>query len=106
MNQERPIVETLTLAPPPALPTPAAGVRIPAGWPAAWRHKLSTAEDALQVVKSRQRVYIGGGCGEPLVLARGLVGRAPALRQVEMIQILTAGHAAYAAPGTGATPSG
>ena len=99
MTQERPIAEPPDSAPRPAPALPGgAGVSIPAGWPAAWRHKLTTAEDALQVVKSRHRIYLGGGCGEPLVLARGLVDRAPALHQVEVIQILTAGHAAYAAP--------
>ena len=99
MNQEHPMMETLAAGPRPAVKGAGrGGVSIPPGWPAAWRHKLTTAEDALQVVKSRHRVYIGGGCGEPLVLARGLVDRAPALRQVEVIQILTAGHAAYAAP--------
>ncbi len=75
---------------------------IPADWPAAWRHKLTSAEAALAVIQSGQRVYIGGGCGEPLVLAQGLVARAPALHDVEIIQILTAGHAAYAAPASAA----
>ncbi len=98
MIQERPIIETPIISPSAAQVSRAEAETIPDGWPAAWRHKLTTADDALQVVKSRHRVYIGGGCGEPLVLARGLVDRAPALRGVEIIQILTAGHAAYAAP--------
>lgn len=70
----------------------------PANWPAAWRHKLTTAEAALKAVHSGQRVYLGGGCGEPLVLAQSLAGRAAELTNVEIIQILTAGHAAYADP--------
>ncbi len=74
------------------------GADEPANWPAAWRHKLTTAEAALQAVHSGQRVYLGGGCGEPLVLAQGLAARAPELTNVEIIQILTAGHAAYADP--------
>ena len=68
------------------------------GWPQQYLHKLSTTEEALQSVKSGQRVYIGGGCGEPIVLAQGLVRRAPELSNVEIIHILTAGHAAYIAP--------
>ena len=67
-------------------------------WPASHRHKLTSVSEALDVVRSGNRVYIGGGCGEPLVLARGLVDRAPELRNVEVIHVLTAGHAAYAAP--------
>ncbi|MGA7732529.1 MAG: acetyl-CoA hydrolase/transferase C-terminal domain-containing protein [Chloroflexia bacterium] len=70
----------------------------PASWPAKYRDKLATVEDALKVIQSGQRVYIGGGCGEPLLLAHGLVERAPELRNVEIIHVLTAGHAAYAAP--------
>ena len=67
-------------------------------WPAHLHNKLCSAATALPAVHSHQRVYIGGGCGEPLILAQELVQRAPALREVELIQILTAGHAAYAAP--------
>src|SRR4051812_23938540 len=66
-----------------------------ATWPEQYRHKLTTAEEALKLVKSGQRVYIGGGCGEPLVLAQRLAHRWPELRGVEIVHILTAGHAAY-----------
>ena len=59
---------------------------------------MSSADDALRWVQSGQRVYIGGGCGAPRMLADALVSRAPTLRNVEIIQILTAGQAAYAAP--------
>jgi 4-hydroxybutyrate CoA-transferase len=84
--------------------TPGAGVRRiaslrdPDSFPEAFRHKLTTTDDALKAVRSGQRVYVGGGCGEPVVLAQGLVRRAPELRDVEIIHVLTAGHAAYAAP--------
>jgi 4-hydroxybutyrate CoA-transferase len=67
-------------------------------WPEQHRRKLTTAEQALKAIKSSQRVYIGGGCGEPLVLAQSLVRRASELRDVEIIHVLTAGHAAYASP--------
>jgi 4-hydroxybutyrate CoA-transferase len=71
---------------------------VTASWPDKYRDKLVSSDDALKVVQSEQRVYIGGGCGEPIVLAHGLVGRAGELRNVEIIHVLTAGHAAYAAP--------
>jgi acyl-CoA hydrolase len=67
--------------------------------PEQFRHKLSTTEEALKVVGSGNRVYIGGGCGEPLVLAQSLVHRKGELRNVEIVHVLTAGHAAYAEPG-------
>jgi acyl-CoA hydrolase len=74
-------------------------VREPAGvWPEKHRRKLVSAEEALKVVQSGQRVYIGGGCGQPLVLSQALVLRAPELRDVEIIHVLTAGHAEYAEP--------
>lgn len=68
-------------------------------WPERYRDKLTTAEEALRVVKSEERVYIGGGCGEPVVLADHLVRRADELRDIEVIHILTAGPATYVAPG-------
>jgi acetyl-CoA hydrolase len=83
--------------PRPVLPV-TLDVSAPTGWPSAYRSILSTVEDALRVVRSGNRVYIGGGCGEPLLLARGLVERAPELREVEVIHVMTAGHADYAAP--------
>lgn len=68
-------------------------------WPDQFKHKLVTSEEALWTIRSGQRVYIGGGCGEPVLLAKGLVRRAPELRNVEIVHVLTAGHAAYASPG-------
>ena len=52
-------------------------IALPLEWPVAHYGKLATAEEALQLVHSRQRVYIGGGSGEPLVLTQALVDRAP-----------------------------
>jgi 4-hydroxybutyrate CoA-transferase len=77
---------------------PATIMEAPANWPPEYRSKLTTAEGALKMVQSGQRVYIGGGCGEPITLAQGLVRRAPELRGVEIIHVLTAGPAAYASP--------
>jgi 4-hydroxybutyrate CoA-transferase len=70
-----------------------------AGWPEAYLHKLTTAQEALKIVKSGSRVYIGGGCGEPVELAQSLVWRKDELRNVEIVHVLTSGHAAYSAPG-------
>jgi 4-hydroxybutyrate CoA-transferase len=70
-----------------------------AGWPERYANKLTTPGKALKLVKSGMRVYVGGGCGEPLVLAEELVWRKDELRDVEIVQVLTSGHAAYATPG-------
>jgi len=68
-------------------------------WPAQFRSKLTTVEEALNYVKSGQRIYVGGGCGEPVVLADALAERKDELRNVEIVHVLTAGHAAYSDPG-------
>lgn len=70
-----------------------------AGWPEPYCDKLATADEALKLVKSGSRVYIGGGCGEPIELAQSLVWRKKELRNVEIVQVLTSGHAAYSAQG-------
>jgi acetyl-CoA hydrolase len=53
---------------------------------------MIAADEALGLVQSGQRVYIGGGCGVPTPLLHALVARAPALQNVEIIHILTAGE--------------
>lgn len=68
-------------------------------WPEQYRDKLTTADEAVKIIQSGQRVYMGGGCGEPIVLAQSLVRRADEVRGVEIVHVMTAGHAAYAFPG-------
>jgi acyl-CoA hydrolase len=68
-------------------------------WPAEYKGKLTTADDALKLVRSGDRVYVGGGCGEPVTLAQALARRKDELHNVEVVHILTAGHAAYTSPG-------
>ena len=57
-----------------------------------------TADDALAVLKSGQRVYIHNGCSEPVDLVRALTRRGPELRDVEVLHMATMGIAPYAAP--------
>jgi 4-hydroxybutyrate CoA-transferase len=60
-------------------------------------HVLSP-DAALALVQSGQRVYIGGGCGVPTALLEALVACAPALHNVEIIHMLTAGDDPTASP--------
>ncbi len=60
--------------------------------------RLMTADQALARVQSGQRIYIGGGCGVPTLLLDALVKRAPTLRDIEIIHMLTAGDDPTAAP--------
>jgi hypothetical protein len=59
---------------------------------------VMTEAEALSLVHSGQRVYIGGGCGVPTLLLHALVARAPVLRDVEIIHMLTAGEDPTTAP--------
>lgn len=53
--------------------------------------RLMSADAALDLVQSGQRMYIGGGCGVPTPLLDKLLARASTLRDVEIIHLLTAG---------------
>jgi 4-hydroxybutyrate CoA-transferase len=67
-------------------------------WQEDYHRKCVTARDALQCVKSRQRVYIHPGCAEPEALVEALMERAPYVQDVEIVHLLTLGRADYIAP--------
>lgn len=67
-------------------------------WNEAYRSKRMSARDALRCVESGMRVYIHPGCAEPEVLAEALIERAPFVRDVEIVHLLTLGRADYVAP--------
>lgn len=67
-------------------------------WLSSYKQKLMTAEQALRVVKSGDRVYIHPGCAEPEVLVEALIALAPALHNVEVVHLLTMGNADYIKP--------
>jgi 4-hydroxybutyrate CoA-transferase len=67
-----------------------------------WEHeytsKLQTADEALKCVRSGMRVYIQPGCAEPETLVEALIRRAPYVRDVEIVHMMTMGAAPYVAP--------
>jgi acetyl-CoA hydrolase len=63
-----------------------------------YRDKLVSAADAVGIVKSNQRLYLGGGAGVPHRLLEALVARAPELRDVDMVHVLAFGDAPHLAP--------
>ena len=67
-------------------------------WQAQYALKLQSAEEALSAVKSGMRVYIQPGCAEPETLVEALLKRAPFVRDVEVVHLLTLGCADYVAP--------
>jgi 4-hydroxybutyrate CoA-transferase len=67
-------------------------------WHSDYAKKVQTAEQALQSVQSGMRVYIQPGCAEPETLVEALLKRAPFVRDVEVVHLLTLGCADYVAP--------
>ncbi len=63
-----------------------------------YRHKLMSPEEAVSVVQSGDRVYIHSGCAEPERLVKALISRRLALKDVEIIHLLTLGNADYVMP--------
>lgn len=58
-----------------------------------------SAEEAVKLVKSGDRVYVHGLAATPQALVRALSARASELRCVEIVHLHTEGPAPYAAPG-------
>jgi acyl-CoA hydrolase len=63
-----------------------------------YRSRIVTADQAVAVVESGQRVYIHNGCAEPTELVRALTRRGPMLRDVEVMHLATMGIADYSLP--------
>lgn len=67
-------------------------------WKELYSEKISSATDALNAVKSGDRVVIGHACGEPQLLVESLVEQADRLRNVEIVHMVAMGPAKYAHP--------
>ena len=67
-------------------------------WDIEYKRKLKEAHDALRCVESGMRVYIHPGCAEPEVLVEALMERAPYVRDVEIVHLMTMGKSPYIAP--------
>jgi len=64
-------------------------------WMDEYSRKRMSAADALQAVRSGDRIWIQSGCGTPTVLVDALVARAPQLHDVEVVHMMTLGSADY-----------
>ena len=67
-------------------------------WMDTYRKRVVTADAAVSRITSGQRVFMTGNCSVPQVVVGALVRRAPELTDLELVQVLTFGKAAYAAP--------
>lgn len=62
-----------------------------------------SADAAVALVRSDQRVFVHGGAATPRTLLAALAARAPELRSVELVHLHTEGAAPCAAPGLAAS---
>lgn len=65
-----------------------------ADWQIKYREKIKTPEQALEIIKPGDRIFIGSACGTPQKLVRVLADRP--VEDVEVTHILTLGVAPYA----------
>ena len=67
-------------------------------WVDQYRSRLTTAGEAVSVIRSGQRVFLTGNCSVPRQLLDALVARAPELTDVEIVTVLSIGPAPHADP--------
>ena len=58
---------------------------------------IMTADEAVKLIKSGDRVLIQGGSATPQTLVKAMVGRAPELKGVEVVHLHTEGECGYTA---------
>ncbi len=63
-----------------------------------YRKKLTSAEQAVSMIRSGDRVYVHQGCAVPTALTEALLRRASSLHDVEILHLLTFGKADYTLP--------
>ncbi|MBE0669612.1 MAG: acetyl-CoA hydrolase/transferase family protein [Anaerolineales bacterium] len=63
-----------------------------------YQSRVTTAEEAVKVIKSGNRVFLTGNVSVPQKLLAALVQHAPNIQDVEICQALTVGSADYVAP--------
>lgn len=67
-------------------------------WREEYQSRCVDAVQALSAVRSGDRVWIQSGVGTPSVLVKALVERAPEVRDVEVVHMMTLGAADYTKP--------
>ncbi|MGA7858466.1 MAG: acetyl-CoA hydrolase/transferase C-terminal domain-containing protein [Terracidiphilus sp.] len=67
-------------------------------WTVEYQTKCMSAAQVLEAVGSGNRVWIQSGCGTPSTLVSALVARAPEVRDVEIVHMMTLGSADYTKP--------
>ena len=68
------------------------------GWNSIFQSRVTTAEEAVEVIKSGNRIFLTGNVSVPQKTLGALVNRAQSLENVEICQALTIGPAEYVSP--------
>ncbi len=69
-----------------------------AAWEQIYNSRIVTTQEAVQKIKSGDRIFLTGNCSVPQKVLSALVNFAPNLENVEICQALTVGPADYVAP--------
>ncbi len=67
-------------------------------WAEPYKNKVVTADEAVKVIQSGNRLFLTGNCSVPKTVLAALVKRAHELEDVEICQALTIGSADYVSP--------
>ncbi len=67
-------------------------------WTDIYSARRCTAEEAVSIVSSGQRVFLTGNCSVPLTLVKALTEHAITLTDVEIVQVLTIGAGDFVRP--------
>ncbi len=67
-------------------------------WSRIYESKVTTAEEAVKVIRPGDRIFLTGNCSVPRVLLAALVNRGPELENVEICHALTLGASDYVDP--------
>ncbi len=70
-----------------------------APWVKRYNSRVVTAEEAVKVIKSRDKIIVQPGCAAPLDLINAMVQRKDELEGVEIYHILVVGNLPYTEPG-------
>ena len=64
-------------------------------WHDHYNQRLTTAQEAVKVIESGDRVVTAHACGEPKSLVEAMVDRASELQNVEIVHMVSMGSARY-----------
>lgn len=67
-------------------------------WQDVYKQKLTTAEEAVEHIKSGNRVVVGHACGSPETLIKAMVANKEAYRDVEIVHMVAMGPSEYCLP--------